>query len=39
MISLKCCVEATFTIFSGVRVFFRILRTVIILLATGVNDE
>jgi len=39
MISLKCCVEATFTVVSGVLVLFIILRTVLILLATGVNDE
>jgi hypothetical protein len=39
MISLKFCVEATFTVGSGVRVFFRVLPTVLNLLATGVNVE
>ena len=39
MISLKCCVEAAFTVVSGVRVFFRILHTVLNLLATGSNVE
>jgi hypothetical protein len=39
MISVKSCVEVTFIVVSGVRVFFRILHTVPNLLATGVNVE
>jgi hypothetical protein len=39
MISLKCCVEATFIVVSGGRVFFRILHNVLNLLATVVNGE
>jgi len=39
MISLKCCVEATFAVVSGVRMFFRILHAILNTLATGIDVE
>ena len=39
MISLKCCLEAIFTVDSGVCLFFSISRTVLNLAATVVTVE